>query len=273
MRILDAKTIVACLVAFSTILSACASAPERPSAMHKAAIEKNKDGATLLERRKFDAAMNSFRAALRMSRSIDDRDGMANALINMTRTCRAMPKCAETPSLLAEAERVVSPGTALHRETLFERARLALSSGQYALGLATADRLLDAAVDDKAMRGRATNVKALLLFASGDTDGARTAANAALSVNREIGVRSEEANSLRVLGDIERSVSNWQAAAAHCAAALEADRRLGASRYVVLDLVCLGECAAASGDSNAAADFNKRAADAADAAGITLNSP
>lgn len=257
------------------LLASCASAPapERPSAVHKVAIEKNKDGAMLLERKKYDAAMNSFRAALRLSRSIDDRDGMANALLNMTRTCRATPKCVETPSLLAEAESVVSPGTALHRETLFERARLALSSGEYALGLATADRLLYAAVDDKAMRGRAMNVKALLLFASGDAAGARTATNAALLLNRETGVRSEEANSLRVLGDIERFARNWPAAAAHCAAALEADRKLGASRYVVLDLVCLGECAAASGDSKAAADFNKRAADAADAAGITITTP
>ncbi|MBI5141496.1 MAG: hypothetical protein HZA20_04785 [Nitrospirae bacterium] len=262
----------------AVILAACAScasgpAPERPSAVHKAAIEKNRDGAMLLERRKYDAAMNSFRAALRLSRSIDDRDGMANALLNMTRTCRATPKCAETPSLLAEAESVVSPGTPLYRETLFERARLALSSGEYALGLATANRLLDASADDKAMRGRAMNLKALLLFASGDTALARTSANAALLLNRETEIRSEEANSLRILGDIERSARNWSAAAAHCNAALEADRKLGASRYVALDLVCLGECAAATGDSKAAADFSKRAADAAEAAGITFNSP
>src|SRR3990172_5133073 len=86
-------------------------------------------------------------------------------------------------------------------------------------------------------------------------------AEAALAANRKSGVRGEEANSLRLLGDIAAARRDRTNARDLYAAALSIDKDLAKSRKIADDLRALGAVAAAGEDTGGALAFYTRAYD------------
>ena len=229
------------------------------SPVHGRVMDANARGIRNLENYRYGAAMKNFEQALRLSRSIDDRDGALLAMLNLVRTHRAAGQTVEAETILSDAMALARPADPIYADLAFERAKLLLASGDGAAALGWVEVVLrDTGVSDSLVVG-AHNLKALSLM---DTDRVREAgqeATLALQAARRAGYRAGEADGLRVQGDIEKKAGNWERAAARCGEALEIDRELGRARSVGYDLICLGEAAEAAGRVHEARGYYRRA--------------
>jgi tetratricopeptide (TPR) repeat protein len=110
-----------------------------------------------------------------------------------------------------------------------------------------------------ASAGRMRNLLARILFLEGKTDDAQARAGDALEANRKAGVRGEEANSLRLLGDIAAARADRKAAEGLYLEALSIDKETAESGKIASDLRALGAVAEAREDSARALAFHSRA--------------
>jgi tetratricopeptide (TPR) repeat protein len=207
-----------------------------------------------------DGAVFAFTESLRINRSIEDLDGAAVALINLARVCRRKGDLPASKERIDEALRIVSPENPLFPEAAFEKAMIELASGNLPGAEEWARKAVPAG--KKPPAGRMRNLLARVLFLEGKTGEARTLAEAALEENRESGERAEEANSLRLLGDIALAGGDPPGAEARYQAALAIDKDMAESGKIAADLRALGAAAAARGETARAVAFYERAAEA-----------
>jgi tetratricopeptide (TPR) repeat protein len=105
------------------------------------------------------------------------------------------------------------------------------------------------------------NLLARVLFLEGKVEEARVRAEDALAANRKSGARGEEANSLRLLGDVAAARKDGTKARELYSAALSIDKDIADSRKIAADLRALGAVAAVAGDTGGALAFYSRAYD------------
>lgn len=233
------------------------------------AIEANNRATALFQRGDYAAAAAEFRRAVDIERSIENEDGVAANLINLSIAYqRAGDRAA---ARVAVAEVLDSP---LMR---FSPARVSEAALRSAI-LLTEERQVDAAA--KALErsrtlcagrcpliGKIDNVAAQLALLGGRHEEARVAAQRALSANRSRSDREEVANSLRLLGGAALAAGKPAEVEPLAREALEIDKQLAVPGKIFRDLVLLGRAAKARGNAEEAAQFLGRALAVARAAG------
>ena len=252
------------------LLGGCASQPP-PAAPAKRvqAIEANNRGSALFQRGDYGAAATEFRRAVEIERSIENEEGVAANLINLSIAYqRAGDRVA---ARAAVAEVLDNP---LMR---FPAGRVAEAALRSAI-LLTEEREVDAAA--KALErsralcgarcplsGKIDNVEAQLALLRGRHEEARVAAQRALSANRSRFDREEVANSLRLLGGAALAAGKPAEVEPLAKEALEIDKQLAVPAKIFRDLVLLGRAAKARGNAEDAAQLLGRALAVARAAG------
>jgi tetratricopeptide (TPR) repeat protein len=244
------------------VASGCASqAPPQPPPKRLQAIEANNRGTALFQRGDYAAAAAEFRRAVDLERSVENEEGVASNLINLSIAYqRAGDRVA---ARAAVAEILDNP---LMR---FPPGRVAEAALRSAI-LLTEEREVDAAAKvlerSRALcagkcplTGKIDNVEAQLALLRGQHEEARVAAQRALSANRSRSDREEVANSLRLLAGAALAAGKPAEVDPLAREALEIDKQLALPAKIFRDLVLLGRAAKARGNAEDAAQLLGRA--------------
>lgn len=227
-----------------------------PPAKERAGVW-NRRGLAAEARGDRDGALAAFREELKIHRSIEDTDGSAVALINLARLHRLKGEIPSAKEKIDSVLLLVPPENPLFPETAFEKGKIALAAGDLPAAKGWAAKAVLASTGRSA--GRMLNLLARILFLDGKADEARARAGDALEANRKAGARGEEANSLRLLGDIAAARADRKAAEELYLMALSIDKEAAESGKIASDLRALGGVAEARGDTATALAFFSRA--------------
>jgi tetratricopeptide (TPR) repeat protein len=240
----------------------CSQPPKASTAAkQEAAIEANRKGETYVRHGELENAARSYREALRLSKSLEDPEGIAANAINLSIVRQRQGRFADARASLS---------TVLEQPNLrFSQLRLAEVTLRHALLDLDQNRFSGANdwVSQAArhcgercpLSGAIHNVRAQLALQAGRVEEAAAAARSAHDASRAAGDRTELANALRLLGITSLHRADAAAARAHLEQALALDRELGAPRKIALDLVALGRAAALGGERDAARAYYARA--------------
>jgi tetratricopeptide (TPR) repeat protein len=223
------------------------------------AAARNRQGLSAEARGDRDGALAAFGESLKLHRSVEDFPGAAVALVNLARVHRLRGEIPLAKEKIDAADPLLPPGSPLFPEMAFEKAMIGLASGDLPAAKEWATRAVDTEKGDAS--GRMLNLLARILLLEGRSDEAQGRAEGALAANRNAGARGEEANSLRLLGDIATARMDRGRAGEFYAASLSIDKGIANSRKIAADLRALGALAAGAGDTGKAIGFYTRAYD------------
>jgi len=250
------RLFLAALLLLST--AGCAGkSPEALSASHLEAIRHNQSGIKAEARGENPRALEEFSEALRINSSIENSEGIIVALVNISRVHRRIGDAKAALAMVSRALPRVIPSAPLYPEVAFEMAQVQLLSGDLNASSEWASNAV--AADTGSQRGMRINLLARILFLKGKLTEAEIKVREALLLNRENGLRGEEANSLRTLGDIQSAGKRHAEAAEYYNQALAIDKTVGRSRKIAADLRALAALALLHGDSDEALGFYRRA--------------
>jgi tetratricopeptide (TPR) repeat protein len=249
-------------LALLVLAAGCAGSKAEKSvaARQEAALEANRKGEAYVRHGELESAARAYREALRLSRSIDDPDGIAANAINLSIVRQRQGRFADARASLAAVEQ---PGLRLpaarHAEVALRHALLDLDEQRLASAESWIARAAGHCGERCPVSGTLHNVRAQLALQAGRGEAAAASAQAGLQANRAAGDAAESANSLRLLGLAALRAGDGAAARASLEQALALDRELGAPRKIALDLLALGRAAALGGEREAARAYYARA--------------
>ncbi|MBI3570648.1 MAG: tetratricopeptide repeat protein [Gammaproteobacteria bacterium] len=256
------------ILVLAALLTACGQNPPRPSEVQQAAVQWNQRAQAAYARGDYAQALAHYQQALAVNRAIEDVDGIARELINLSTVYR---KLGQRDSARASLDAMLTAGgipftPAQRAEATYRLALHAAEDGDAAAAQALSDQALVLCAACPA-EGAMRNFQAGLRLAAGDAATARELARRALEINRRHGDRVEEANSLRLLADAALRLQDPTIAAESYRQALAIDKIDGAPHKIAADLIGLGQAELARGKRAEAADYFARARSVADAAG------
>lgn len=238
--------------------SGCAGKPSvAPSTLQMEAIRHNQRGIRAEARGERLRAFEEFAESLRINRSIENSEGMVVSLVNSSRVHRHNGDAATALAVINGAIPLVTPRSPLYSEVAFEMAQALLLSGE--LNEASMWASKAAAAENGVKRGMMVNLLARTLYLKGTMAEAEAMAREALLLNRENGLREEEANTLRLLGDLQVNGKRRAEAAESFSQALAIDKALGKSRKIAADLRALAFLSQSQSDQDPALVFYRRA--------------
>ncbi|GFO55647.1 hypothetical protein GMSM_26540 [Geomonas sp. Red276] len=207
-----------------------------------------------------DDALSQFGEALRLQSSIENREGMVVALVNIARTERLKGALVPAREAIDRAVSLLSESSPVASEVYFEKAKILFAAGDLAPAKEWALRAEGAEKGDAA--GRMANLTALISLKQGLQDQARVEAERARNLNRSVSASQEEANSLRLLAEIALAKSEAKSARDLFGQALGLDKALGLGRKVAADLRGIARAAAVEGDNASAIGYYRRSMEA-----------
>ena len=244
------------------LLAGCASQPPPAQpAKRVQAIEANNRGTALFQRGDYAAAASEFRRAVDIERSVENEEGVAANLINLSIAYQRAGERGAARAAMAEildnplmrfppgrvAEAALRSAILLAEEREVEAAAKALERSRALCG------------GRCPLVGKIDNVEAQLDLLRGRHEEARVAAQRALSANRSRADREEVANSLRLLGAAALAAGKPAEVEPLAKEALEIDKQLAVPAKIFRDLVLLGRAAKARGNTEDAAQLLGRA--------------
>jgi tetratricopeptide (TPR) repeat protein len=235
----------------------CAAAHQPVAAVRAEANRLNERGIEAASRGD-SAAAGSFAAAYRRYAAIEHYPGMVTTLLNTARLSMREGDGEQARQALARAEEMLAFVPNLAAEVAFEKAKLALRQGKLAEAATLAQTALAGSADNA--KGRMTNLLAQVRVREGRPAEAKGLAERALGLARREDDRVEEANALRLLGELALAERAAQTASMLFAEALALDKGLAASARIAADLKGLAQAAEADGRLTDAAAFWQRAA-------------
>jgi len=238
----------------------CSGSPPAPvPPLKERAAARNRQGLAAEARGDRDGAVAAFGESLKLHRSVEDFPGAAVALLNLARIHRLRGEIPLAKETIDAADPLLPPGSPLFPEMAFEKAMIGIASGDLPAAKEWATRAVD--TEKGGASGRMLNLLARILSLEGRSDEAHGLAERALAANRTAGARAEEANSLRLLGDIATARKDRGRAGEFYAASLSIDKGIANSRKIAADLRALGALAAGAEDTGKALGFYTRAYD------------
>lgn len=253
-----AKPLALLLVMVAACLGGCAGSRVKPVSQTRVqAMEHNRRGVEAEARGERDRALAEFSKALKLQSSVENTDGMIVALINSARTQRLKGDLSSARQSVERAASLLAEGSELASELFYEKAKILLAAGEIAAARVWAVRAEAAEKGDA--RGRRQNLVAALMLRQGLPDQARELLEQALQLNRKAEMAAEEANSLRLLGEIHLVQGGYDRAGACYREALKLDKEFGLGAKIAADLCGLGAVAAKRGDNSGAIGWYRRA--------------
>jgi tetratricopeptide (TPR) repeat protein len=254
-----------------TLLFGCGGdMPPTLSETQTKAVEANRKAESAFKKGDFQKAVSFYNEALRINRSVENTDGIAVDLINLSIVYK---EAGDAKNAHKHVDEVINNSyrtfTSAHlSEARFIKAKLYLDEKNHD---AASERAVKASsFCDKAecpSAGGIQNLLGRIAIAKGNILAAKTHISRGLDLNRKALNRQEEANSLRLLADIKQIEGIYSEALNLYKEALEIDKSLGSSRKVSLDLTGMGNAACKQGKTDNAAAYFKRALSASEASG------
>ena len=253
-------------VLLAVLLPGCAAAPPVPSAAERDVSAASQRAARAYEQRDFARAASLYERALKISRSIEDTEGIAASGLSLARVHQAAGDAPAAHRVLDDllANAPLPLPAPRRAEALGRKALLHLDAAQPEPAREFAERALAACGECAALAALAT-LRGRAELALGDAAAAlawSARAQAAASTQPR-----ERANALRLAGQAHLARREAGPAQVALAQALELDRSLGLSERVVMDLMALGEAARQRGERDRARELYRRARAASAAAG------
>ena len=244
--------------AFLLSTTGCAGKPQAAiSPSHMEAINHNQHGIRAESRGESRQALGEFAEALRVNSSIENTEGVVVALVNSSRVHRHLGDADSALSTINRAIPLITHQSPLYAEVAFEVAQARLLAGKTN---EAAEWAAKAAVAEKGNnRGMRINLLARLLYLQGNMAEAESRAREALLLTREKELREEEANSLRLLGDIQAADKRTTEAAESYSQALDLDKAIGKSKKIAADLRGLALLSLVRSEPDHALGFYQRA--------------
>lgn len=227
-------------------VAGCGSGPVRPtlSENYRHAVEVNNRAEGAFKKGDLDRALRLYLDALRLSRAIEDVDGIAVNHLNLTATYR---KLGDYEKAHGHVDRILDPAdVTFSRKHLSEAAYLKALLHSDLGGYDDALKLLERSLSDCKKggcqsEGKIHNLRAKIAIADSRPEEALRHAGKGLSLSRKEGGLQEEANSLRLMAGAKRLLKDFPGAKKFYGQALEIDKRLGLSGKISADLRGLGQ--------------------------------
>ncbi|BCB96039.1 hypothetical protein JZK55_09610 [Dissulfurispira thermophila] len=249
-------------IAFCLFLISCGAKHPTLSDAHLSAIKFNQRAELAFKKGDYKDALILYNEAIRINRSIEDIDGIAINIINMTATYR---KLGDKDNAHKQIDEILNPSpinyNPLHRfEAAFLKAMLYFDEKNYDKVLEWSDIALSFCQSSQCTNiGKVYNLKGRAYLEKGDVTSAISYGNKGLESNKEDEHKSEKANSMRLIADIKAMRSEYEDAQKFYEDALYIDKTLGLSRKIVMDLIGLGNVFLKQGNCKSAAAYFKRA--------------
>ncbi len=244
-------------------LAACAGAPKGPPLAPRKlqAIEANNRGAASFSRGDYAGAIEQYRHALALERSIENEDGIAANLINLSIAYQRQGDPAAARAALQEIleDRLIKFPAPRVAEAALRNAVLLLDARDIEGATQWVTRAQASCARDCLLAGKLLNVQAQLAVLRQDYAAARAAAARALAANRSQDDREEVANSLRLIAASALAAREPGDVEALLREALAIDKDLALPSRIYRDLLLLGQAATARRAGDDAATYFGRA--------------
>jgi tetratricopeptide (TPR) repeat protein len=253
---------VCCLLsaAYCLLLIGCSGAQTQTlSAVNLRAIEYNQNAAKALEKGDYEKALAHYTEALKINRSIENIGGITVNLINMGVIYQKKGDILKAHELIDIVLSIPDISNDIRSDAAYEKARIYLKEKNIAKAKEWVNRSLS--VDKGLREGSRWNLMGRIYIAEGEYNEALTAANTALKLNIENKQRGEEANSLRLIAEINARKGIYSDSKAHYMKALEIDKELGNSKKIAMTLRGMGMLALKQASFPDAVMFYMRAYD------------
>ncbi len=244
-------------IAFAT--AGCAHVADTPYMM-KMSNETSRRGAEAFASGDREQALERFREALRIDRSIDNRGGEMLDLINLGRVYTSLGRYAEATDFLNGA---ITLGVKTRDYALLSDAHAAFAKAEYLAGHGgtALDYIEDALQIDEGIglrSGSKLNLKGLIYIDAGRHAEAAVIINEALEISSSLGDALEAANSYRALGDLNSSRGLSVDALGFYERAYKIDHPSGDSQKIASDLSRMADLHLALGERTKAAFLFER---------------
>lgn len=248
----------------------CGHTPPVLSDKHLQAVEFNQKAESAFKKGDYEKALNLYNEALRISRSIEDIDGIAINLINMAIVYHKLgdkESASRCVNEILDSSRITHNALRLS-EAAFIKAMFYLEDSNYEYAPQWADKALSFCKSVQcSIEGRIYNLKSRITFLKGDFSSAVTYADRGLELNKKYEDREEIANSLRILAEIKSAKKEYNEARTLFENALIVDKTIGVNRKIAMDLMGIGDILFKQGMCENAMKYYKRALSVSEGAG------
>jgi len=257
-----------CAIALFFMFIGCGG-PSAPtlSAIHEKAIEHNQKAAKAVEEGSYDRALAHYMEALKINRSIENTQGIAVNLINISVIHQKKGNLPNAREFIDIAFSMPDINNDVRSDAAYEKARIYLKEKNITKAKDWVSKSLS--LNKGMFEGSRWNLMGRINIAEGKYDEALKTANAALKLNIENKQRGEEANSLALIAEINAKKGNYPESKAYYMKALEIDKELGNSKKIAMSLRGLGMLSLKQGDFPDSVMFYMRAYDVSSSAGDT----
>lgn len=251
------------LLIFILIAFGCSSTPPpNLSLTHEKSIRTNDEAHSAYIKGDYLKALNLYEKALKISRSVEDLDGIAINLINIAVTHR---KLENFDKAHLAVDGILNPeyggySNILRSEATYIKALLFTDKKEAEM----ADSILASGLilcqkSRCKNEGKIYNLKSRIALIKSEPIVAEEMAKEGLAINKKSGNLKEVANSFRLIGDAALMQKDINKARTNYKEALKLDKNLGLSRKIVQDLIGLGDSLFVEENVIFAKQFYKRA--------------
>ena len=257
-------------IAFCLFLIGCGGKHATLSDAHLTAVKFNQRAESSLKNGDYENALRLYNEALKINRSIENIDGIAINMLNLTATYRKM---GDRDSAHKCVNEILNPSPVAYNpshlsEAAFLKAMLYFDEKNNDKALEWTDRALSFCQSPQCSNiGKVYNLKGRAYLEKGDVASAISYGNKGLESNKEDGHKTEKANSLRLIANAKLMKGEYEGARKFYEDALSIDKTLGLSRKIAQDLMGMGNTYFKQGNKNSALDYFKRALSVSESAG------
>jgi tetratricopeptide (TPR) repeat protein len=257
------------VISAALIMAGCVSSAPKLTPQQEAAIEYNQRGEAAFRQGEYALARDEYQKSLAIHRSVENQEGVARELMNLSLVYRRLNNSSEAHAALDQI--LSGPGLAFddkqRAEAAYRKANYYLDDADDAQARIWASKALDLCRGCPA-EGRIYNLQARMALSARPGESMQFARRA-LALNRSIGNKLEEANSQRLIADAAFQAGDYASAQAAYDAALQLDKETGAAEKIALDLMGVGRGLARQGKRKEAMDYFQRAYFVSEGAGDT----
>lgn len=249
--------VACCLAATAVLLTGCmGGGGPQLSEQQRRIVDLNERALGSYDKGYVEDAARLLQEALRLASSLDDDEGQITTLLNQARLAR------RSGDLTMAAQRIEQAGqragTGIYAaDVKHELALQALAANRLDQAVLLAQAAVQA--EHGGLIGRRLNLLARIYLAQNKPELALLTAEQALSANRDDLLAEEQANALRIIGQVKGQQQQWSEAQQALDRALALDKQQELPTKIAADLEALAGLAKQQGNTTAERDYQARA--------------